>query len=232
VPLNPSPLVCGLLAGAAILMAGSQPLQFNVLYSCGSDAPKIKVLSCAGPGDNAVCDVQSYTRAEPGPRSQSTRKALLLSLEHCRAEASPKVSLKPGDTLEVFLFGEWIKTELLAIDGAQYNVRLPDGAKYWMPASQVRRAIVSIPAGQPPKPGLSSCAGKFEGTFLSASGFPSIVFHSGKASVQGDEAVECWTGGGKIYLHTSGTPAEQDFVMGINSNGTLDTTLGEMKKKN
>jgi hypothetical protein len=68
-------------------MAGSQPLQFNVLYSCGSDAPKIKVLSCAGPGDNAVCDVQSYTRAEPGPRSQSTRKALLLSLEHCRAEA-------------------------------------------------------------------------------------------------------------------------------------------------
>ena len=89
----------------------------------------------------------------------------------------------------------------------------------------------AIPPGRPPKPGLTSCAGKIDGTYLSPSGYPSIVFHSGKASVEGDEEVECWTGGGKIYLHTAGTSAEQDFVMGINSNGTLDTTLGEMKKK-
>jgi len=101
-----------------------------------------------------------------------------------------------------------------------------------MPAGQVRKEAASIPAGQPPKPGLTSCAGKLDGTYQSPSGFPSIVFRSGKASVEGDEAVECWTGGGKIYLHTPGTPADHDFVMGINSNGTLDTALGEMKKKN
>jgi hypothetical protein len=89
----------------------------------------------------------------------------------------------------------------------------------------------AVPAGRPPKPGLTSCAGKIDGTYLGPSGYPSIVFHLGKASVEGDEAVECWTGGGKIYLHTAATSADQDFVMGINSNGSLDTLLGEMKKK-
>ena len=215
-----------------MLMAGSQPLQLNVIYDCGPGSQRIKVLRCTSPGDDATCDVQSYSGSAPGPRSTSTRKAVRISLQFCRPQSSTKAALKPGDTLEVFLFGEWTKSELLAIDGTQYNVRLPDGAKYWMPAAQVRRAMISIPAGQPPKPGLTSCEGKFDGTFLSPTGFPNIVFHSGKASVQGDEAVECWTGGGKIYLHTAGTPADQDFVMGINSNGTLDTPLGEMKKKN
>jgi hypothetical protein len=138
---------------------------------------------------------------------------------------------KPGETLEVFLFGEWTKSQLLAVDGTQYNVRLPDGAKYWMPAAQVRRALPLTAPGQPPKPGLTSCIGKIDGSYMSPSGFPSIVFRSGKASVQGGEAVECWTGGGKIYLHTAGTRADEDFVMGINSNGTLDTSLGELKKK-
>ena len=226
-----SPLLYALLASAVILMAGSQPLQLNMIYDCSPGSQRIKVLGCTGPGGDATCDVQSYNGAEPGPRSKSTRKALLISLQFCHPQASIKSAFKPGDIVEILLFGEWTKGELLAIDGTQNNVRLQDGAKYWMPASQVRRAVVSIPSGQPPKPGLASCAGKIDGTYLSPSGFPSIVFHSGKASVQGDEAVECWTGGGKIYLHTAGTPADQDFVMGINSNGALDTPLGEMKKK-
>jgi hypothetical protein len=226
----------GLLAGAAALLAGAQPLQLNAIYECSPGAKRIKVLSCTSTADDAICEVQSYTGGEPGPHSQSTRKGLLISLQFCHPRAAVnmnlKIALKPGDTLEVFLFGEWTKSELIGIDGAQYNIRLPDGAKYWLPAAQVRKVAPSIPAGQPPKPGLTSCSEKMDGTYLSPSGFPSIVFHSGKASVEGDEAVECWTGGGKIYLHTAGTPADQDFVMGINSNGTLDTPLGEMKKKN
>ena len=213
-------------------MAGSQPLQLNVIYDCPPGSPRLKVLSCTGPGDDAICDVQSFTGPKPEVHSQSTRKALRISLQFCHPQASVKLAFRLGDTLEVFLFGEWTKSELLAIDGTQYSVRLQDGAKYWMPAAQVRKVVVSIPAGQPPKPGLTSCAEKIDGTYLSPSGFPSIVFRSGKASVQGDEAVECWTGGGKIYLHTANTPADQDFVMGIHSNGTLDTPLGEIKKKN
>jgi hypothetical protein len=213
-------------------MPSPAPLQLNVIYNCTLGVRRIKILSCAGLGDDAICDVQSFTGPKPGARSQSTRKALQISMQFCHPQGLAKLALHPGDTLEVFLFGEWTKSELLAIDGTQYNVRLKDGAKYWMPATQVRKAVLSIAAGQPPKPGLASCAGKIDGTYLSPSGFPSILFHSGKASVQGDEAVECWMGGGKIYLHTANTPADQDFVMGINSNGTLDTTFGEMKKKN
>jgi hypothetical protein len=213
-----------------MLMAGP-PLQLNVVYDCGPSSSRIKILSCASTDPDAVCDVQYYAGADPARRSHSTRKALLISLQHCHSQASLKAPLKPGDTLEIFLFGEWTKSELVAIDGTQYNVRLPDGAKYWMPAAQTRRAVAAIPAGQSPKPGLTSCAGKIDGTYLSPSGFPSIVFHSGKASVQGGDDVECWTGSNKIYLHTAGAPADQDFVMGINSNGTLDTPLGEMKKK-
>jgi hypothetical protein len=138
---------------------------------------------------------------------------------------------KVGDTVEVLLFGEWTKGQLVAIGRKQYNVQLPAGQKYWLRAAEVRKVAPPSPSGQPPKPGLTSCAGKIDGKYSSPSGFPSIVFHSGKASVQGDDEVECWMGGGKIYLHTTGTRADQDFVMGINSDGSLDTPLGEIRKK-
>lgn len=168
-------LFSGLLASAALLMAGSKTLQLYVFYEC--DGQRVKVSNCAGPGDDALCEVRAYGGRGP-LRSKVKRKALLVSLRTCHIEAP------------------------------------------------------AVPVGRPPKPGLTSCAGKIDGTYLSQTGYPSIVFHSGKASVEGDEEVECWTGGGKIYLHTAGTSADQDFVMGINGNGSLDTTLGEMKKKN
>ena len=226
------PLQYCLLAGAAILIAGSQPLQLNVLYDCGSGSQSIKVLSCSGAGDDATCDVQPYTGSKLGPRTQSTRHAVLASLKDCHPRpAASNSSLKPGDAVEVLLFGEWTKGQLLSIDQNQYNVQLPDGAKYWMRGSQVRKLTPSAPSGQPPRPGLTVCGEKMDGKYSSPSGFPNIVFHSGKASVEGDEEVECWMGGGRIYLHTAGTRADQDFIMGINSDGTLDTPLGEIRKK-
>jgi hypothetical protein len=43
------------------------------------------------------------------------------------------------------------------------------------------------------------------------------------------EQVECWIGGGKIYLHK---PEESDdFMIDINNDGTLQTPLGELTKK-
>ncbi|HLK22467.1 MAG TPA: hypothetical protein VKT81_26155 [Bryobacteraceae bacterium] len=94
-----------------------------------------------------------------------------------------------------------------------------------------RAAAKAVAPGRPPKAGLARCSGKIEGTYLGPSGYPAILFYFGKASVEGGDEVECWTGGGKIYLHTPGTPADQDFVMGMNGNGTLNTPLGEMKRK-
>ena len=164
-------------------------------------------------------------------QAQSMELKVVDSPGHPAKKASSNARFKVGDTVEVFLFGEWTRGQLLAIDQNQYNVQLPDGAKYWMRAAQVRKVVPPTPSGQPPKAGLTSCAGKMDGKYSSPSGFPSIVLHSGKASVQGDDEVECWMGAGKIYLHTTGTRADQDFVMGINNDGSLDTPLGEIRKK-
>jgi hypothetical protein len=58
------------------------------------------------------------------------------------------------------------------------------------------------------------------------------VFRSGKATLSGplmdNETFDCWTGGGKIILHKQG---EDDLPIDINDDGTLDTPLGELKKK-
>lgn len=176
----------------------------------------------------AILSAQSQPQ-EPNTGDSTSHPAPSQPAPSRPAKTSPR--FKVGDTVEVLLFGEWTKGQLLAIHRQQYNVQLPDGAKYWMSATQVRKVMPPTPSGQPPKPGLTSCSGKMDGKYSSPSGFPSIVFHSGKASVQGDDEVECWMGGGKIYLHSTGTRADQDFVMGIKSDGTLDTPLGEIRKK-
>jgi hypothetical protein len=62
----------------------------------------------------------------------------------------------------------------------------------------------------------------------------SIEFRSGKASmlaVNGTDDYECWMGGGKIWLHKPGDAPDRDMPIDINDDGTLDTPLGEIKKK-
>jgi len=108
--------------------------------------------------------------------------------------------------------------------------------------------VVAFQPGQPPKPGLTSCAGKFEGRYASAAGsagLVTIVFRSGKATLREPDMVmtngklsamssekeaECWTGGGKIYLRWL-DGSNYDFPIDINDDGTLDTTYGELEKK-
>ncbi len=88
-------------------------------------------------------------------------------------------------------------------------------------------------AGQPPKAGLSSCAGKIEGRYAESSvGQIQIEFRSGKATMKvlGDtETVDCWIAGKKIYLYMPGDP--EPMEIDINNDGTLQTPLGEFKKK-
>lgn len=89
--------------------------------------------------------------------------------------------------------------------------------------------------GQPPKPGLVSCAGKIEGRYGASSGFSNftIVFHAGKATIKtpflGADETECWMSGKKIFLHKPGDP--NDMPIDINDDGTLDTPFGEVRKK-
>jgi hypothetical protein len=99
------------------------------------------------------------------------------------------------------------------------------------PAPPAQRA-----AGQPPKPGLTSCAGKYEGRWEHVSGMAGmkVVFRSGKATITeglgGETPFDCFTGDGKVVFYKGGsfTPFSYDFD--INNDGTLQTPLGAIKK--
>jgi hypothetical protein len=116
------------------------------------------------------------------------------------------------------------------------------------PATRLAMASPPRAPGAPPKPGLASCAGKFEGRYASqagSAGLITITFRAGKATVREPDAVmkdgklaalyserdaECWFGGGKIYLRWLNGDTDE-FPIDVNDDGTLDTTYGELKKK-
>ena len=89
-------------------------------------------------------------------------------------------------------------------------------------------------AAKPPRPGLTSCAGKIEGRYAASNGLPyTMEFRSGKAKmtvpIMGTEEVDCWMGDGKIQLFMKGEP--EPMIIDVNDDGTLQTPFGEMKKK-
>lgn len=136
--------------------------------------------------------------------------------------------------------GTWTEGEISGIFGNKFEVKLAGNRTVDTPAENLRPStappMAARLAGQSPKPGLVSCAGKFEGRYAPSSGLGgiSIVFRSGKATagvgLGGDEVFECWTGGGKIHLYPPGE-SSGGLAIDINSDGTLDTLFGELKKK-
>jgi hypothetical protein len=147
-----------------------------------------------------------------------------------------------GEKVQVNVEGQWIDGEIVAEMGMEYNVQLANNRSAWASAQNMRRvAAAAKPAptpGTPPRPGLTSCAGKIEGRYASTSGGAGatfqIVFRSGKATMRelgGDSEFECWMDGERIYLHTAGASTDMDMPIDINNDGTLETPLGELKKK-
>jgi len=148
-----------------------------------------------------------------------------------------------GDRVQVNVQGQWIDAKIMTEMGMEYQVELPGNRTAWATPQNLRPAAAtpttaSAPkSGVPPKPGLSSCAGKIEGRYsTTGSGLGSftITFRSGKATMTdpggNDEVLECWFGGDKIYLHKPGN-SSLDMPIDINNDGTLQTPLGEIKKK-
>jgi hypothetical protein len=148
----------------------------------------------------------------------------------------------------------WMDGEIVSIaDGieTEYKVAV-SGNRFLLASYHDLRFVAAAPAapafqaGQAPKAGLASCAGKFEGRYGPAAGpGPTIMFHSGKATLREPDMVmtngklsaqtsekeaECWTGGGKIYLRWV-DGSQYDFPIDINDDGTIDTPEGELKKK-
>jgi hypothetical protein len=134
----------------------------------------------------------------------------------------------------------WIEGAISTTKGLDYEVTFLDKSTAWATGPQIRFVRTPAPAvtktGVPPKPGFVSCAGKIEGRYATTGGFGSmtIVFRDGKATISAglgdDETLECWTLKDKIILHKPGAP-EQDMPIDINNDGTLQTPVGELKKK-
>src|SRR5581483_42374 len=144
------------------------------------------------------------------------------------------------DRVQVNVEGNWIDGQVVAEMGMEYQVELPNNRSVWASAPNLRfvgleqKAAVPQP-GQPPKPGMTSCAGKIEGRYSSPQvGNFTVVFIGGKAKLRmygatDDEELECWVSGSKIVLHKPGT--NEDMPIEINDDGTLDSPMGELKKK-
>ena len=147
------------------------------------------------------------------------------------------------DRVQVNFEGQWIDSEVLGGLGMDYQVAIPGNRTVWANLQQLRYVGPAVKpatpkAGTPPKPGLTSCAGKIEGRYATTgSGFGSftVTFRSGKATMRdiggNDENLECWMGDGKIYLHKPGDPPNTDMPFDINNDGSLQTPFGEITKK-
>ena len=144
------------------------------------------------------------------------------------------------DKVSVHVDGHWEDGEVVMEMGREYQVTLARDRSAWAGPENLRFISVqqkpAAPvAGQPPQPGMMSCAGKVEGRYSSTQiGAFTVVFRKGRAQVKmygdGDQEMECWTNGKKIILRNPGKP-DEDMPIDINDDGTLDTPMGEIKRK-
>ena len=146
-----------------------------------------------------------------------------------------------GERVQVNFEGKWVESKIRGTVNNEYDVDLPGNRHGYVTAQNLRPSTAPPPAppkaGVPPKPGFVSCAGKIEGRYATTGGFGSmqITFRSGKATVGGgfggEETLECWVSGDKIILHKPGDDPNVDMPIDINNDGTLQTPLGEIRKK-
>jgi hypothetical protein len=153
------------------------------------------------------------------------------------------------DRVQVLVNGKWMEGEIRGQNLNMYDIKVKGvdtgfGSDIVNTTPEnIRMSTTPAPpppaqraAGQPPKPGLTSCAGKYEGRWehVSGMGGMKVVFRSGKATITeglgGEMPFDCFTGDGKVVFYKAGsfTPFSYDFD--INNDGTLQTPLGAIKK--
>jgi hypothetical protein len=145
-----------------------------------------------------------------------------------------------GDPVQVNADGQWNTGKVVAQSGQEYQVEFGNRTAWAGPQNLRPAPATSAPAtpkaGVPPKPGMTSCAGKLEGRYSgNGLGAISITFRSGKATMAdplgSEDVLECWIAGDKIILHEPGKP-ELDMPLDLNLDGTIQVPLvGELKKK-
>ncbi|MGH9643399.1 MAG: hypothetical protein ACRD3Q_13370 [Terriglobales bacterium] len=154
-----------------------------------------------------------------------------------------------GDRVQTLVNGRWMEGEVRGQNLNMYDIKVkgvdtgfgsdivnttPENIR--VSTSAAPAAPAQRPAGQSPAPGLTSCAGKYEGRWehVSGMGGMTVIFRSGKATVTGglggDDVFDCFNGGGKIVLYKAGSVTPYPYNFNINNDGTLQTPLGAIKK--
>ena len=153
------------------------------------------------------------------------------------------------DRVQVLVKGKWMEGEIRGQNLNMYDVKVagvdtgfgsdivnttPDNIRMSTtpePPPPAQRA-----AGQAPKPGLTSCAGRYEGRWehVSGMGGMTVIFRSGRVTISGglggDDQFDCFLGDGKLVFYKPGSFTPQSFGFDINNDGTLQTPLGAIKK--
>lgn len=153
------------------------------------------------------------------------------------------------DRVQVLVNGRWMEGEIRGQNLNMYDIKVPGvdtgfgsdivnttPENIRMSTTPAPAAPAQRAAGQAPKAGFVSCAGKYEGRWehVSGMGGMKVVFRSGKATITeglgGEMPFDCFTGDGKVVFYQAGsfTPFSYDFD--INNDGTLQTPLGAIKK--
>ena len=153
------------------------------------------------------------------------------------------------DRVQVLVNGKWMEGEVRGQNLNMYHIKVTGVDTGFgsdvvdTTAENIRMSTTPAPpppsqraAGQVPKPGMTSCAGKYEGRWehVSGMGGMTVIFRSGKVTVTGalggDDHFDCFLGDGKLILYKPGSFTPESFGFDINNDGTLQTPLGAIKK--
>jgi hypothetical protein len=153
------------------------------------------------------------------------------------------------DRVQVLVNGRWMEGEIRGQNLNMYDIKVPGvdtgfGSDIVNTTPEnIRMSTTPAPpppaqraAGQAPKPGLRSCAGKYEGRWehVSGMGGMTVVFRSGKATITeglgGEMLFDCFMGDGKLVFYKAGSFTPFSYGFDVNNDGTLQTPLGAIKK--
>ena len=154
-----------------------------------------------------------------------------------------------GDRVQVLVNSRWMEGEIRGQNLNMYNIKVPGidtgfgddhvdttPENIRMSATAPPPAAAQRAAGQVPRAGLVSCAGKYEGRWEPTNGMAGmeVIFRSGQATISeglgGAMPFDCFTGGGKVVFYKAGSFKPFDYDFDINNDGTLQTPLAAIKK--
>ena len=153
------------------------------------------------------------------------------------------------DRVQVLVNGQWMEGEVRGQNLNMYDVKVKGVDTGFgsdvvnTTPDNIRTSTTAAPAppaqrapGQVPRPGLTSCAGRYEGRWEQAAGMGgvTVIFRSGKATVAGglggNDVFDCFVGDNKIVLYKPGSSTPFPYGFDINRDGTLQTPFGPVKK--